>query len=246
MGIDTTTIIDYVNDIFEINESALKYFYKQLFKQYNPDINGYTLVFMLPPDLSGWDKDFTKLYSQDGPSFVFDTSKFVTFAAIDFTPPTHQVNTEKVSSRTGAIPYVTEVTNTEQCSITYIENSNIDIYHFHHMWIEYMRAVVDGFVSPASKYLDPTNLTFFGAIDYAASIYTVRYLPNLRDIRYINKSIGVFPQSLPSKELVGQKSSNELTTLPFTYFVSGYREATWREQNHWLIKEFNDLVIKIF
>ncbi len=236
------TIIDYIDSVFEKNGEVLKYFYKNLFKQYNPDINGYNLIFMMPPDLSGWNKTRGSLYSQYGTdSYVHDISKFITFGAIDFTSPTQQVNTEKISSRNGAIPYVTEVSNTDQCSITYIDNSDIDIYHFHHMWIEYMRAVVDGFVEPADKYMDP-NSSNFGAIDYAASIYIVKYVPNLKDIRYISKSIGCFPQTLPSKELIGQRTSNELTTLPFTYFVAGYREATWKEENHWLIQEFKDLV----
>ncbi len=238
-------VIDYVNEVFEKNEASLRYFYKQLYKNYNPDINGYNLIFMIPPDLSGWRVSHNNLYSQESMSFFFETSKFVTFAAIDFTPPTQQVNTEKIASRTGAIPYVTEISNTEQCSITYVDNAEIDIYHFHHMWLEYMRAVVEGFVEPDDKYINPDNIKdgCFGAIDYAASIYVVKYLPNLRDIRYINKSVGIFPQSLPSKELIGQRSSNELTTLPFTYFVAGFRESTWRENNsHWLNKEFKEHV----
>ena len=88
-------IIDYVESVFEADEGVLKYFYKNLYKNYNPDINGYNLIFMVPPDLSGWKN--TNLYSQDSPSYFNDTSKFITFSAIDFTSPTQQVNTEKIS-----------------------------------------------------------------------------------------------------------------------------------------------------
>jgi len=229
-------IIDYIDNVFKQNEGVLKYFYKQLYKKYSPDVNGYMLIFMIPPDLSGWPQEH--LYRQSGDSYFFDTAKFITFAAIDYTPPTHQVNTEKISSRNGAIPYVTEISNTEQCTLTYIENSKIDIYHYHHMWIEYIKAVVEGYVEPASKYITPGS-SDFGAIDYAASIYVVKYLPDLRSIIYISKSVGVFPQTLPSKELIGQRTANELTTLPFTYFVAGFRETTWRQDStHWLNLEF--------
>ena len=244
----STTLIKYIDNVFEKNEGILRYFYTQLYRDYNPDINGYNLIFMIPPDLSGWKKNHNSLYNQtEQKSFVFSTNKFITFSAIDFTPPINQINIEKVSSRTGAIPYATEITNTEQCSVTYIDNSDIDIYHFHHMWLEYIRAVVDGIISPDEKYFTPSDDNdLFGAIDYAASIYVVKYAPNLKTILFIGKCIGLFPQSLPSKELIGQRTSNEITTLPFSYFCSAYREVTWRESNHWLIKEFYNIVEKRF
>ena len=242
---ESTSIIEYVNNVFEENENILRYFYTQLYKEYNPDINGYNLVFMLPPDLSGWKNTNFSLYSQDDSlSYFYSTSNFLTFAAVDFTPPINQINTERVSSRTGAIPYATEITNTEQCSMSYVENSEIDIYHYHHMWLEYIRAVLDGVISPDSKYYDSKNESVFefGAIDYATSAYIVRYKPDMKKILFIGKCIGIFPQSLPSKELIGQRTSNELTTLPFSYFCSAYREVTWRETSHWLINEFQTLV----
>ncbi len=244
MNNNSTTLIDYIDNVFQSNETVLTYFYTQLYRDYNPDINGYNFIFMVPPDLSGWNLSNMHLYSQsDNKSFFSLTGKFMTFSAIDFTPPINQINTERVSSRTGGIPYATEITNTEQCSVTYIDNADIDIYHFHHMWLEYIRAVVDGIVDPSPQYYEENDTSqFYGAIDYAASIYVVRYLPNLKTIRFVGKCVGIFPQSLPTKELIGTRTSNELTTLPMNYFCSAYREATWREQSHWLIHEINQLV----
>ncbi len=237
----SATILEYIDQVFSEKEDVLKYFYKHLYKDYSPDINGYNLIFMLPPDLSGWKSDYPTLYKPEKTSKFFDISNFITFSAIDFSPPTHQVNTEKISARSGAIPYATEISHTEQCSITYIENHEIDIFHMHHMWIEYIRAIIEGFVEPEGKYITPGNPEF-GAIDYCTSAYIVRYAPDLKTIRFIGKCVGIFPQTLPSKELIGQRTSNELTTLPFTYFVAGYREMTWRETGHWILKEFEELV----
>ncbi len=107
------------------------------------------------------------------------------------------------------------------------------------MWLEYIRAVVDGIIEPDDKYISSNdNEYLFGAIDYAASFFIVKYSPNLKRILFIGKCIGVFPQASPSKELVGQRASNELTTLPYSYFCSAYREATWRESSHWIFEEF--------
>ena len=236
------TITDYVNAVFEDSEGYLRYFYKQLYTEYNPDINGYTLIFMVPPDLSGYRKEFKELYGEF--SFFSEVRNFFTFSAVDFTPPNIQVNSEKVSSRSGGIPYATEVTNTDQCSLSFIENSKIDVYHFHKMWLNYIQAIVEGLISPSEEYLDRKNIRLFGAIDYAASLYVVKYLPNLRKILLIGKCIGIFPQALPGKEIFGQRTSNELTTLPINYFCSIYREATWREGDvgHWIFEEFNNLI----
>lgn len=239
---DQYTVMDYINSVYKDSEGYLRYFYKQFYKDYNPDINGFILLFMIPPDLSGFKKMYNELYGDF--SFFSEIQNFFTFSAVDFTPPSVQVNSEKISSRSGGIPYATEVTNTDQCSITFIENSKIDIYHFHRVWINYIQAVLEGLIHPSEEYLDKSNNRLFGAIDYASSLYVVKYLPNLNKILLIGKCIGIFPQLLPGKELFGQRTSNELTTLPINYFCPLYREATWREGNvdNWIFKEFNDLV----
>jgi len=239
---DQYTVMDYINSVYKDSEGYLRYFYKQFYKDYNPDINGFILLFMIPPDLSGFKKMYNELYGDF--SFFSEVQNFFTFSAVDFTPPSVQVNSEKILSRSGGIPYATEVTNTDQCSITFIENSKIDIYHFHRVWINYIQAVLEGLIHPSEEYLDKSNNRLFGAIDYASSLYVVKYLPNLNKILLIGKCIGIFPQLLPGKELFGQRTSNELTTLPINYFCPLYREATWREGNvdNWIFKEFNDLV----
>jgi hypothetical protein len=91
---------------------------------------------------------------------------------------------------------------------------------------------------------------YYQAIDYAASAYIVKYRTDLRTISYIGKAIGFFPQTLPSKELLGQRTTNELTTLPFSYFCAAYRSEVTTEltdqQNFndkfWILKEFKDYI----
>lgn len=254
-------LIDYINQAFFTEDTGImNYFYQQQYQNYAPDINGYTLCFMVPPDLSGYRMKFnagTGLYTQeDTNSYIGEVSNMMSFLAVDFTAPQSQVNTEQISSRTGAIPYATEVSESEQCSVTYIDTNQLDIYHFHHIWLEYIREVLEGVIDPAPEYLNsnsqihinystPMN-DIYGAIDYAASLYIVKYRPDMKTITYVAKCMGIFPQSLPNKELTGTRTSNELTTLPFNYFCTAYREATHLDSGNgvWILNELKDFIFK--
>ena len=101
----------------------------------------------------------------------------------------------------------------------------------------------------------------YQGIDYAGAFYILKYKPDLKKVTYIGKSIGVFPQSLPSKELIGQRTSNELTTLPFNYFCAAYRAEVLPEtekklekirsvgnlkEKYWIYNEFMDLILPKF
>ena len=48
-------------------------------------------------------------------------------------------------------------------------------------------------------------------------------------ISYIGKAVGCFPKELPASELLGNRGTNELTSLTFNYTVSDFREITYRE-----------------
>lgn len=251
------------------DDALLKFFYDTMYRRYNPDINGYTFMFMVPPPLSGLRVnqkfDNKAVFGEHNEKEYIGNpavekqlnaiSKFVTFAAVDFTPPQEQLNSERVSSRSGAIPFATEFTTSEQVSVTYIDDSELSIYKFHQVWIHYIWDIVEGKIAPHPDYLNADNITFnksqgggiYGGIDYAASIYIVKYKPNLKDITYVGKCIGLFPQALPSKELIGQRTGNELTTLPFSYFCAAYRGYVTSEGvGSWILDELNTLVFPTF
>lgn len=221
------------DDFYEI----VKYFYTQLYGDFSPDITGYCLIYLIPPDLSGTLINGGKFdshlnYSNDGIKTFNETSKFLTFAAIDFTPPQSQINTEQFNARTGGFPYATEVSESDQLSVTYLDTINLDVYNFHLEWLEYIRGCIDGRIIPNNKYIDDSdNNSYFGTIDYMSSLYVIKFRPDMKDISYIAKCTGIFPQNVPSKEIIGQRSSNEMTTLPFNYFCSGFREAVVRNNS---------------
>jgi hypothetical protein len=260
-GYEGATLVGYLDTVFNGSGhvEVIKYFYQQLYRDFAPDINGYTMVFFVPPDLSGYATKYGQtLYDQTKDSYMGIVGKIMTFAAVDFTPPQSQVRTENISTRSGSIPIASEVAESETCSITFVDNSNLDIYMFHHIWIEYIREILEGTIAPNSKYFYSVednvvasseeanfyNGDDYGAIDYAASFYIVKYRPDMKTVTFVSKCVGVFPQSLPNKELIGARSSNEIVTLPFTYSCSGYREALYHEESSdsWIFGELNDII----
>jgi hypothetical protein len=202
-----------------------------LMRDYNPDINGYTLCFLVPPPFMSNDiYDFNRLAS---------FQKFVCFSAIDFTPPQINVEQESLNHHAGAIPYAIGVSPSNSCSVTYIENSGLDIYYFHDVWVKYIHNIIKGTILPKNDYLD-RNSPNYGVLDYVGSLYIVKFIPTFTNITFISKCIGIYPQALPNKELIGQRATNELTTLPFNYYCSYYKETL--DSKHWIISEFQDLM----
>ena len=253
MSLETTNYLDRV--VKHYQNDVLSYMSKNMMGLFNPDINGYTLIFFIPPELSGLVTQQKDLYSDTNqviykgdpqtPQKLNSLSRLMTFAAIDFTPPQEQVNVDKISSRSGAIPYATEITTSEQVTVTYIDNMDLSIYKFHQVWIYYMWDIIEGKIKPADKFLkNQDSSDLYNAIDYAGAFYIVKYKPDLNSITYIGKCIGVFPQSLPSKELIGQRTANELTTLPFNYLCAAYRAEVVSEGHAGWIKNEFDLLVK--
>lgn len=261
--VDIMDIIKHDGD----SHAHLDFFQEMLLKNFNPDINGYTLLFFVPPPLSGL--KFTQHSPIDGSIIsegnkqqieesLLTISKFITFAAVDFSTPQEQLNTERVSSRSGGIPYATEYSTSEQMSVSYLDDANLTIYNFHQVWIHYIWDLLEGKLAPDDQYLKPRHEKinnvgnfdygdFYASIDYAASFYVAKYKPDLKTITYIGKCIGCFPQSLPSKELIGQRTTNELTMLPFQYFCAAYRgEVVVHGYSNWILEEFRTNVLSTF
>jgi hypothetical protein len=225
------------------SSAILRHLYKVLYNYFIPDVTGYVLIFMVLPELSG----LGNINDSIG------LRKFITFAGVDFTPPVTQISSENYSSRSGKIPFATEIVESEQCSVNYIEAMHLPIYSFHLMWAEYIRNILNGIVVPDSKYLDE-NSPLYGHLDYAGSFYVVKFAPDGTTPLYLSKCIGVFPQSLPSKEIIGSRTNIELTMLPLTYYCSAYRECNvfsgglleGKVLNSWVFHEWFDMIISMY
>ncbi|MFW6219378.1 MAG: hypothetical protein ACOC33_00790 [bacterium] len=263
------SVLQYVDYIVHENP-IIKEYCNYLYNYINPNITGFNLVFMVPPHLSGTpssggsfidsvaqkhnvNNSSLKKITHVNDLYSQGTNFYLTFAAADYSPPQTQIVHAQISSRTGGVPYASDVTSSENCNVTYVDNIDCVIYLYHLIWVEYIRAIINGGyndgggwipIKPASQYLNVNDSSYYGTLDYAASIYIVKYKPNMTDISYISKSIGCIPVSLPSKELIGTKATNELALIPFDYIVGGYREyVRTNGMNKWLFDEFNQQIL---
>jgi len=207
-------------------------------RQFSPDINGYTVTFIEPPDLSGYNLGGTV-------DAVKQISKMFPFLCIDFTPPPTQVIASEIPARSGSIQFGTEVQSSGQMQITCMDDSELGLAGFIKTWVSYIEDVTRGVVDPHIDYVTPGNAKF-GALDYATSAYVIRFKPtfdmNWGDIVYIGKAVGIFPLNIPDKEIIGRRDSNEITMLPISFSCTFYRQAIYgslKEVNSWIIDEFD-------
>ena len=207
------------------SNGLIPYLTGQLYFDFYPDITGFTICLFVPPPLLGA-TEFVGLN---------DFKKLICFAAVDFSPPQLQIESERISSRSGGVPYVTEVTPTQQLNVTFIDNSSLIIYNYHLYWTHYIHNILEGYIEPPGEFINDPNSELYGGLDYAGSFYFVKFDPSFTEIKFVSKATGVFPQILPSKELIGQRSSNELATLPYSYTCAYYEETL--DENHRIFKE---------
>ncbi len=214
------------------------YFNHQLTQEFNPDINGYSLCFMVPPPFLSLRASGN--YDQE---FIDTFKKLTLFSSVDFNPPQRQIQSEKFSARTGGIPYATEMDISPQCSISYIDNSNLDIFNFHNIWFDFMHEMLLGYIKAHPDYLNPDN-PMYGGLDYAGSMFVMKYEPSMQRIKYLGKATGIYPQTLPNKEVLGIRSTNEITIIPLTYSCAWYEETL--DNTHPIWVEFNNKVADYF
>ena len=76
--------------------------------------------------------------------------------------------------------------------ITYTDNRDLDVFHFHKLWTDYISNVYTGKWTPKLKYL------YNRIIDYACSVYYILTAEDGETIIFWSKYYGVFPENIPS------------------------------------------------
>ena len=199
------------------NNPAVKYTYRKLFSDFSPDISGYTLIFMVPPPLTGFSSTLGNAnYEQFGAGFTGELGRLVPLLATNYVPPSIQMNSSVLSGPSGSQHYPTNI------SIT---------------GLDYIYQILEGTLEPSDSYINNRM------IDYMGAFYIVKWQPDMESIQYIGKAVGCMPKELPTSEVVGNRSSNELTNITFNYTVSNYFETTINQKNHWLFDEFQSIIM---
>jgi len=200
--------------------------FNKILKSVSPDINGYVFCIILPPDLSG--------LSADVNASVQKVCTDATFFSLDFTPPNITINTESINTQASiSMPYATTKIATGEMSISYLDDSDMNINSMHNLWVEYLYNQLWGDFPPNSDYITPGNPKY-GALDYATTIYVLKYNANVGASNgvhstptgfipsMVGKAVGVFPLGVPVKETIGVRTSNDLVIESINYTCSYY------------------------
>ena len=185
----TQWINSYISQAYAEN-GIIRYLYQNLFSDLQPDISGYVLLFISPPVLSGYTELGNQNYDINGTSYMTETAKLYPLLATNFTPPTIQLNSGTLAGSSGTQHYAQELSITDSMSVTYLDTMTLDIYQFHKSWLQYIFQITEGTLEPSSEYL------LGGRIDYCASFYFVKFMPNVSSIQYVGKAVENKPSRL--------------------------------------------------
>ncbi len=215
-----------INDLF-------KYFYQEFFSNTEFEVTGYSLIFLYPPDFSGFSRANDEIkkninnnnlegstssfaYLSPDASFYKYFRDYMMFA-VEFTIPEQQVSTSEIQlANRQNIEFVSGFNTSGELTVRYIDNSELKLYKFHSIWISYMKMMMRGDLEPSEEYYDSKE------IDYMASMYFLKFSPTMDIPNYIGKATGVFPKNLPVNELLGNRTDNQLLMYTINYFYSMY------------------------
>lgn len=223
---DSTSLYKYLKKSFkdECISTFFKGFYKFFYENgYDYDINGFSLVFFMPPHLSGFPGWPTPevLIAPGSPGGIMSYLDFITFG-LEVTLP--DVGVEKSSLPTQAsdlFEYPVHIHAGGEISLSYVDNAHLKLYTFHSDWVRYIYAVVYGLVSPQPQYLEEED---FDIIDYLGSLYILKFDSTMFRPVMISKAVGIFPNAVPFKESIGPKGQHQVTISNVSYTCSYFYE----------------------
>lgn len=213
----------------------LKYFNTQLYRDYDPAISGYTLCLMVPPEFSS-----LPLGNIDN-GYLNYLSKISIFNILEYTPPQISIKNSEITNSSGAIQYASEENISNDFNCTFLDNRNSDYYVFLKIWFDYMFEILMGSIEPNPEFLDPTNPQY-GALDYVSNFYILKYDQTMKEIKSVGKVFAAFPKTLPTKEYLGTRGTNDITLLSTDFTCTYYSESFDKTSS--LFNEVNSLLLR--
>ena len=199
--------------------NEMKYFNRQLFRDYNPAISGYNLCLMQPPEFN-----ILQEFSQIDQEYVNYLKKISIFNILEFTPPQVSIKNSEITNSQGAIQYASEWSSSYDFSCTFLENKNSDFYNFLKLWTDFINDLLLGKMPVPYEFLNPLSPRY-GSMDYVCNFYILKYNNTMDSIIWVGKVLGAFPQTLPTKEYLGDRNTNDLVLLPTNFSCSYFDQS---------------------
>lgn len=145
--------------------------------------------------------------------------------ATDIDIPQLNIEYESISGKNRSLNYASKINFAGDFSINYIETHNNLIFRYHEAWFKYIEALKKGYINITIPTNTDTSYTI--PVPYFNAVWVVIFSPFTTNIRGLVKILGVAPINLPIKQVIGDRSKNEMTVI---------------NQNY----KSNDMVIKFF
>jgi hypothetical protein len=103
-------------------------------------------------------------------------------------------------------------------SLQYIDTDQLKLYTYHSIWIKYIHGVVLGHLWPKPEYVNGN------VIDYMGSIYFLKFDSDMKSPKMIAKALGIYPNAVPYKELVGVRGQHSISISNCNYTCAYFYE----------------------
>jgi len=228
---------DYLRNVDPEVIDLFRAFYYSL-DDYNPDINGFTLFFLVPPHLSSPQFQGFVGIPTDVKKFFTYLNSAVPFLAVDIQLPTKQVKIGEFNLRVGGIPLAEEVEYSTDLTVRYLDTKELHVYSLHSIWLKYIEEVSIGLIKPGNyvsgsaedkaKLGTDSDYIANGNLDYATCAYVLKFTPDFK-LTYFGRITGMIPQSLSPNDIITSRTSNEISMINVPYTIAFYHEFTYPE-----------------
>lgn len=197
----------------------------------DPSINGYYYVYMKHGTWVNQLKDliaagklqktYGEFSSLNNETFDY-LSKNYAMHATDIDIPQLNIEYDTLSGRVRNINYASKVHYAGDFSINYIDTSRYNIFGYHEAWSKYIEACKKGYLTKETLPRDYSNYKgksddYFIDVPYFNAVWVVVFDSFSTNIRGLIKILGVSPINLPFKQIIGDRSKNNLTVINMNY-----------------------------
>ena len=128
-------------------------------------------------------------------SFLYDRT--LSYNLPDFNVKTYALDQPFTGCRTTYAGNSNESRSGTDFTITFRENSNLDVFRFFDAWVRYIDNVSTGIFSPFVEYMHSKFLNGVNEIDYATSVYLMMTKADGTELVYWHKQTGAIPTGVP-------------------------------------------------